>query len=439
MPEIRRERPALCKIEIHEGARPQITFAFSPEPEEPVKPVVIGDARMLRDAWQRAADALTVLGRDTPASGADPADLWKPLRGLLAAGRELGQRLADQRSQDWTRVQRAFTRALATRGQAGFRWNDIPVIDVVAHDDGYPVELLPAFLPPTGQRKDGIDNDLDLMRVAERFIGFSAVVRRYAPERQLGDATLPNDPTLPIQLFRYRELTFRGTVPEVGPGAGFAAEEAFLSTSRHVTVDGPWPIDQTEDEVRRAAVSALYDARRRLTDRVFPYPAAAVAHFACHCTAGSDITEFEVLLSTADGDPRPLTYLNLNDGYGDNDEDERDDDPQRAAVIFNACGSSVIDARSALSFQRWFLRNDHPVFLGTHAKIPDPVAADFAKLLYGFLLGGFTFGEAVVLARRQLLAVSKNPLGILYMLYGNDRLRVEVERPDALPKDFRRG
>lgn len=440
MPEIRRDRPALARIEFREGTRPRIEFTFFPPPDKPVEPIVIGDAQMLRDAWQRAADALTDLGRSTPGSGADPAGLWQPLRELLAAGRELGQRLTDQSSRDWNRLQRAFTQALAKRGDVGFRWNDIPVIDVVAHDDGYPVELLPVFLPPRGQRTEGIANDLDLMRLAERFIGFSAVVRRYAPQRQLGDATLPNDPTLPIQLFRYRELTWRGTVPEAGPGAGFAREEAFLSTLGHVAVDGPWPTDESVDEVRRAAAGALYDARRRLTDRPFPDRAAAVAHFACHCKSGSDITKFEMLLSTTGGDPRPLTYNHINDFYSVNgEESDGDDEPARAAVIFNACGSSVIDARSALSFQRWFLRNGHPVFLGTQAKIPDPVAADFAKLLYGFLLGGFTFGEAVVLARRQLLSVSKNPLGILYLLYGNDRLRVQVERPDALPKDFRRG
>lgn len=437
MLEVRRDRPALAVIEIQEGVRPRITFTFSPPPGEPVEPVVIGDAQMLREAWQRAADALTDLGRQGSRFGGPAADLWQPLRELLAAGRELGQRLADQRSHDWRRLQRAFTRALAARGAAGFRWDDIPVIDVVAHDDGYPVELLPVFLPPAEHRKEGIDNDLDLMRLAERFIGFSAIVRRYAPERKLGDAVLPNDPTLPIQLFRYRELTARGTIPEAGRGAGFAAEEAFLSSLRHVAVDGPWPTDETEEQVREAAVAALYDPRRRLTDREFPNRAAAIAHFACHCKSGSDITKFRVLLSTTNGEPRPLTYLHINDGYGG--DDDGDGEPERAAVIFNACGSSVIDARSALSFQRWFLRNDHPVFLGTQAKIPDPVAADFAKSLYGFLLGGFTFGEAVVLARRQLLSVSKNPLGILYVLYGNDRLRVEVEQPDALPKDFRRG
>jgi hypothetical protein len=113
MPEIRRDRPALARIEFREGTRPRIEFTFFPPPDKPVEPIVIGDAQMLRDAWQRAADALTDLGRSTPGSGADPAGLWQPLRELLAAGRELGQRLTDQSSHDWNRLQRAFTQALA--------------------------------------------------------------------------------------------------------------------------------------------------------------------------------------------------------------------------------------------------------------------------------------------------------------------------------------
>jgi hypothetical protein len=86
-----------------------------------------------------------------------------------------------------------------------------------------------------------------------------------------------------------------------------------------------------------------------------------------------------------------------------------------------------------LSFQRWFMGNRHKAFIGTHVAIPDDVAADFAERFYRFLLGGFTFGEAIVLARRQLLADKRSLLGLLYVLFGNDLLEVEVKHAELLP------
>jgi hypothetical protein len=438
MPERRRDVPALARLTFREGAPLRIEFEFAAEPDPPIDPVVIYDDKAIDEAWDRAGRALSELAGEARGHAAHPKELWQPLKNLRAASLELGQRLFDWENDRWTELQRAFTEARL--GWHPFDWRNIPVVDVIAHGNGYPVELLPAFLPPDGWRandiENDIENDIDLMRTAEYFLGFTAVVRRIAPERELQPATLANDPTLPIQLFRYREVAWDGSTPTVGVGAGFAREEAFLASLPDLTVDGPWPTDEPEADVKQRVIDALFDANQRLTPGTGGHPAAALAHFACHCTVKQHSEKFELLLSTQSGEPRKVTLADITAGYGTRGAARYLERPERAAVIFNACGTSMIDPLSSLSFQRWFLRNRHPAFLGTQAAIPDEIAADFAELLYGFLLGGFSFGEAVVLARRQLLLAAKSPLGILYFLHGNDRLEVQRERPSALPKGF---
>jgi hypothetical protein len=438
MPRRRRDAPALARMILREDTPLRIEFKFAGQ-SDPLDPIVIYDDKAINEAWGRAGRALDELVTQAGGHAESVQDLWEPLRVLLAAGRELGQRLTDLDNDKWNRVQRAFTEARAL-GWPVFEWNNIPVVDVVAYENTFPIELLPVFLPPDGRPITRIENDLDLMRMAERFLGFTAVVRRVAPERELEPATLPNDPALPIQLFRYREVEWDGSTPTTGPGVGFAQEEAFLASLPEVIVDGPWPTDETEADVKERVLDALFDARKRLTSVTDEHPAAALAHFVCHCTTTNrHIEKFELLLSTARGESRKVLWGHITDGYSERGEltyPDQPGQPDRAAIIFNACGASAIDPMSSLSFQRWFLKNRHPAFLGTHAKIPDQIAADFAELLYSFLLGKFSLGEAVLLARRQLLLGAKSPLGILYVLHGNDRLEVEVERPHALPKGF---
>jgi hypothetical protein len=437
VPERRRDTPALARLTFREGTPLQIEFEFAVK-KVSVEPVVIYEADEIAEAWDRAGRALNELVSQTPGHAESAELLWEPLRALLGAGRELGQRLTDQDSEAWNKVQRAFT-TTRTLGWPSFDWKDIPVVDVVAHGVAFPVELLPVFLPVDGKPMTGIENDIDLMRLAEHFLGFTAVVRRIAPDRELERAPLANQPALPIQFFRYREVAWDGTTPATGVGAGFAREEAFLVSLPDVEVDGPWPKgDITEVEVRERLIDALFDARKPLMPGGDERPVASLAHFACHCNATKrPIEKFELLLSTETGDPRPLRMAHVTDGYSVRGERPSDDRPERAAVILNACGASAVDPWSSLSFQKWFLKNRHPAFLGTQAAIPDEIAADYAELLYGFLLGGFSFGEAVLLARRQLLINAKSPLGILYVLHGNDLLEVEVERPHALPAAFR--
>jgi hypothetical protein len=106
-------------------------------------------------------------------------------------------------------------------------------------------------------------------------------------------------------------------------------------------------------------------------------------------------------------------------------------------LFVNACGSSAIDLWSSQSFHGWFLANGHPAYIGTQAAVPDRFAAQMAEWIYRLLLGGFSLGEAVLLARRRTLRTGWGPLGILYVLHGNDQLSVARPRPEVLPDFYR--
>jgi hypothetical protein len=412
-------RQTLARIKITRDG--DVSFEFPGDPD-PLPSFTLRGKEPLFDAWARAGRALECLVEGVPVSSAQAVDLREPLNTLLSAGRELGERLTAGNINAWNKVQRRFTmRRAALSVRSGPP--EYPVVEVESIDHGYPVELLPVFNIAGAPEPLEIQDERQLRLVADRFIGFNAIVSRIAPNRQLGAAELTCDP-LPIRFFRYHEPE------EDDAGSGFADEQVFLDSLDGVQLDGPYPIDGVDaDAARTRVLAALYDARRPLDPRKPPdaHP-AALAHFACHCyTAQRVLEEFELVLSSPDGTPCQIFKTHLTDGYskpGEDPEADLDDVPPRAAVILNACGTSSVDPWSTLSFQDFFLDNDHPAFLGTQAAIPSTVAAQFTRYLYGSFLAGRTLGAAVVEARRALLLDHMTPLGLLYALHGNDRIRV---------------
>ena len=420
------------------------------EPSPPVATMEIPGARSrplsiefedldgIEEAWGRAGRALRSLVEKAPSRSAHATDIAQVMFTLHKAGHELGQRLTDGDNYAWNKLQQELTLHRATRWPS-FAKDDLPIVEVVAHGHGFPVELIPLG-PAGGEEPKHIDNDLQLLAFAERFLGFSALVSRFPPDREPSPAELDNDPTLPIQLFRYRSPPPVSTASPTPPPDGFRREETFLKGLAQLSVDGPYPSDaDIEGEVADRVTAALFDAGTPL--RAGVEATAVVAHFACHCTAGKHIEDFKLLLSTESGAGRPVTLGAIMGGYGTLGEGRPAADglPPRAVVVLNACDSSAVDPLSSLGFQRWFLKNSHPAFLGTLAAIPDAMAADFAELLYRFLLGGCTLGASVVLARRELLLTAKSPLGMLYSLHGNEQLTVHTPHPDVLPTSAARG
>lgn len=345
---------------------------------------------------------------------------------MFNAGTLLGIRLAGGSADRYAEVREAFRRSWPS--WANPSRDEIPIVQLVAHDTSFPVELLPVF---SNEEIRHLNNDCELATATQRFLGFTAVIRRVAPGVSSEPDLLRNKQKLPIQFLRYLE-------PRRGPRrkrtwTGFEQEQEFMASLDEVlVVDGPWPMSPvTARQVQQRVVAALFDPTCRLGTTAGP--PAELAHFTCHCETEDRIDdEYELILSDEQGQRLPITLGEIQTGY-DGLVNLARQSGSRAPVMLNACGTSTVNPWSGLSFQRWFIQNKHRAFIGTQGAIPDDVAANFAERFYRFLLGGYTFGEAIVLARRQLLADTKSLLGFLYVLFGNDLLEVEVKHPQLLP------
>ncbi len=440
------DRQALVTITFLEETPLTVEFKFLAG--DPVEPVVIdaGKEQALRTAWTRAgelldnlADAIEDLGEAGGDRALDPAELWKPLQKLALGAFSLGTRLTNDDQATFGAVRDAAYKSW--EAWAAPEWRDpfdLPRIDVYANRLSFPVEVIPLFAGPSTRFPEPIDNVDDLMRTGEAFAGFSTLVRRLPYRGPPDPVVLPNDPKLPIQYFRYIGAPTRRFARRKHLDSGFAAEQKFLTSLQHVDVDGPWPGERMdEDAVREGLVAALYDPGcGLLRGGAGSGKVAALAHFSCHCeTTDRDSDDFELILSTPDGDERAVTLGELKGGYvlqgGPLSEDERR--RARVPIVLNACGSSAIDPQSAQSFHEWFLKSGHPTFVGTQAAVPDRFAAQFAEWMYRFLLGGSTLGESLLLARRKMLETGWGPLGLLYALHGNDHVAVKDPRVLDVP------
>ncbi len=96
----------------------------------------------------------------------------------------------------------------------------------------------------------------------------------------------------------------------------------------------------------------------------------------------------------------------------------------RPLVLLNACGAARVRAADFSSFPLWFLENGYRGFVGAEVDVPDALAAEYAKRLYDELLSGQTLGAAVVRARVRLFRELGNPLGLLYVMYGDPLLTI---------------
>ena len=148
-----------------------------------------------------------------------------------------------------------------------------------------------------------------------------------------------------------------------------------------------------------------------------------IQHFACHCDTGvSKSEQYAMLLGRKPG--FKITLGEIDDGLYRRAADHGAFDDPRPLIFLNACASSKIDARRFGSFPRTFLANNFRG-VGTHADVSDDVAALFATLAYDELLAGRRLGKALVRARRNLMTRHGNPLGALYVLYGDAMLKID--------------
>jgi hypothetical protein len=283
-------------------------------------------------------------------------------------------------------------------------------VEVTGRDDFFPFEILPLFPPP---RNSSIGRRGDAEDLLARFLGYRFAIRRLYSSRVIDTPLQRNrDGTVPIQFLRYRMT-------------GAVTEQQYLGTCvDRLRVDGPWPPDDlAEGEVVTALLDVLHNPTRQL-DGEPPDVPCQIQHFACHCDTRWDQSDkYQLILGTGSG--RKISLKQMYDGVLDRERDAA----WRAArplVFLNACGAARV-AADFRSFPRWFLDNRFRAFVGAETEIPDPVAADYAARMYDELLNGRTLAEAVVRARRRLYEDRGNPLGLLYVMYGDPTLRLTTE------------
>ncbi|WP_117213183.1 CHAT domain-containing protein [Allorhizocola rhizosphaerae] len=340
------------------------------------------------------------------------------LRILLHKGRELAHLLTQLDRDRVLRLQHAFRQAWPTWAAADWdREQILPTVEFFCHDGALPLEILPVF--DFGPMPD-IRIDDDLRRAAARFLGFSAVVHRITRDSVTGDHTLRSDPLLPVQFFRHR--------PRFG---GHRHPGLLGHLTEAVRLEGPWPVSESKAAFRQALVNALYHGRS-LDGGEPGDPPVQIQHFACHCDTTGRHDEYMLTLSTRRRQKRTITLGELSAEYDDRFYQAQHAAQSRAVIVLDACASSRTNPTTALSFPRWFLSYGHRAFIGTETKVPDAVAAAFTDALYGRLLqGAHPLGAVVVHARRDLMRDTRNPLGILYVIYGDVELMVDRRRPDV--------
>lgn len=409
----------VATVSVHQsGSGPGIDVCFEFPPTGQAVHLPLPDHRPLEAVRRKAGFYLDRVVPLVARLNATPDQATNAFHVLLNQGRELANLLAQNDIGRMLELEAAFQAAWPDWQAAD--WTDpmrpIPLVEMRCHDETFPLELLPLFdfgnLP-------ALRTYDDLVRVASRFLGFATVVRRLTSSRLPSDHVLRNVPALPVQFIRHRGL---GATQD---------EERFLSSLHgHVHVDGPWPVRESEAAVRETLTQALFDGSS-LNGAAVSGPPVQVQHFACHCDTTAELDdEYLLTLSTESGRAREVSFGQLREAHWKSFFLDREKSRERAVIVLNACGSSRTNPLTAFSFPRWFMSCGHRAFIGSETKVPDGVASGFAAAFYGRLLERRRpLGEAVVWARRDLLRDFRNPLGLLYIMYGDTELTVEQPRP----------
>jgi len=94
-------------------------------------------------------------------------------------------------------------------------------------------------------------------------------------------------------------------------------------------------------------------------------------------------------------------------------------------VFLNACRTSDMEPTYFCGLARHFLGSGARALIATECEVPDSFAADFSKEVYRRFLRNEALGECVFAARHYFNSKFKNPLGLLYTLYGPPNVRIE--------------
>jgi CHAT domain len=348
-------------------------------------------------------------------------DVRAAMQKLKQKSEDLTWRLLGKNPDRLESLDEVLAQGLALAG--GLRY---PLVDVRTESGfSFPFELLLARPFESCQ----IRNKTDLLEACRAFLGFSAVLRRTIvpaetdkPSDLDQNSFLWNENGLAVKFFFYSRLE------------GAQAEREFFGRqdTRNLSVDGPWPLEPTTADTAAArCAEVIFDPRTTFAGRKRKHP-DHIQHFACHCdTFGTNSDDYTIRLAAGEHDHVDIRLVDLDAGLQDLTFRRRKKRGWAMPIVFlNACASSKIEFTAAASLPKLFLDQGNRAFIGTETNIPDVVAAQMSEYFYRGFLAGATVGEALNEAKKRLVMLHGNPLGLLYTLYGNPDLRVSRPVPE---------
>jgi hypothetical protein len=93
-------------------------------------------------------------------------------------------------------------------------------------------------------------------------------------------------------------------------------------------------------------------------------------------------------------------------------------------VFLNACETGNVRPEYALFFSKQFLQCGARAVVATHCEVPDRFASAFAERFYRRFLDGEPAGLSLLATRRAFAVEGRNPLGLVYGLFGPPNIRI---------------
>ncbi|MFI7530358.1 CHAT domain-containing protein [Nocardia salmonicida] len=166
--------------------------------------------------------------------------------------------------------------------------------------------------------------------------------------------------------------------------------------------------------VRRSTRTAMMDA---LAD---PSNSDKLMYFYCHATADDADPDRSAIIMGTTRDRSSFATL------GDLHLDAPTDIPLhgRPLIVLNACASAGLSPRFYDGIVPFFLAKMARGVVGTETKTPALFAVHWAEALLERLFDGEDIGAAMLDVRLRFLREHRNPLGLLYTMYGDANTRI---------------
>ncbi len=165
---------------------------------------------------------------------------------------------------------------------------------------------------------------------------------------------------------------------------------------------------------QRFSGSALELAEHRgAAIELFERGGSPLVYFYCHGGA-NDIGPYLRVGTQADDPIEPSDFANLASPWIS----------PRPLVFINGCHTTNLEPERAFEFVSALVEQGAVGVMGTEITVFEPLATRFAETFFAKFSSGTEAGEAVRLARLELLGRSLNPLGLLYVPYMLSTIRM---------------